>query len=258
MNLFIYPESGSANAAAADQLAAWLTTPGVRNVMLAGGNSPLELYRQVGARKLPLAHLALFALDEYVGVPLDEPRTCANLIRRTAVEPWGVPADRFFTVSSLAADAQASVQRHEQRIADAGGLDVAVLGLGQNGHLGFNEPGSPEQTAGRVLELDAISTEANRKWFSGDYAPSVGATVGLRTILAARRVLLLAYGPLKSQAVLAMATGPRSEQWPASLLQGHPHTSVFLDEAAAAALSPAVRRELLAEAKPRVAERRGE
>jgi 6-phosphogluconolactonase/glucosamine-6-phosphate isomerase/deaminase len=111
-----------------------------------------------------------------------------------------------------------------------------VLGLGQNGHWGFNEPGSGEHSVARVLDLDPISTEANRKWFDGDYAPSRGVTVGMKTILAARRVLIMAYGAHKTEAVKAMVEGPRTEKCPASLLQGHTAVKVFLDEAAAAAL----------------------
>lgn len=233
MNVHLHTAPATANAAAADLLASWLIAPGTRNVMLAAGNTPLELYRLLGLRRLALSHLNLFALDEYVGVPLDEPRNCANLIRRTAVEPWGVPSSHYFSVSSVSSDAFASVQAQERRIALSGGIDVIVLGLGQNGHLGFNEPGSAEDSVGRVLELDAISVEANRKWFGGDYAPARGFTVGMKTILSARRVLILAYGAHKATAVKAMLNGPRSERCPASFLQGHDNTSVFLDGAAA-------------------------
>src|SRR6185436_13253059 len=116
---------------------------------------------------------------------------------------------------------------------DMRGLDVLVLGLGQNGHLGFNEPGSAEDSAARVLDLDPISIEANRKWFGGDYAPARGATVGMKTILAARRILIMAYGAHKTVAVKAMVEGPRGPACPASLLQGLPNVHVFLDVAAA-------------------------
>ena len=108
-----------------------------------------------------------------------------------------------------------------------------ILGLGQNGHLGFNEPGSAENSTARVLELDAISVEANRTWFGGDYAPARGVTVGMKTILAARRILLLAYGPHKAAAAEMMIRGPRTPKCPASLLQGHPQVEIILDHAAA-------------------------
>jgi glucosamine-6-phosphate deaminase len=237
MNLSIHASSTAADEAAATLLANWLTNPGVRTVMLASGNTPIELYRRIAERKPALKHLTVFALDEYVGVPLDEPRNTANLLRRSAVEPWGIPPTQFFTVSSLEADALASIQRHERRITEAGGLDVIVLGLGQNGHLAFNEPGSAPDSTGRVLDLEPISIEANRKWFAGKYAPAKGATVGLKTILAARRVLILAYGAHKTAAAKAMVEGKVGPHCPASFLQRHPNVEVFLDSAAGAQLT---------------------
>jgi len=236
MNLSIHTSIEAANGSATNLLATWLTQPGVRNVMVAGGNTPLEVYRLIAERRLNLSHLNVFALDEYVGVPLAEPRNCANLLRRSVAEAWGVPAAQFFAVSSLESDALDSVRHHEQRIAKLGGLDVIVLGLGQNGHLGFNEPGSAENSEGRLVQLDPISIEANRKWFGSDYAPSLGVTVGLKTILGARQILIMAYGSNKVDAVKAMKEGPRTAQCPASFLQGHPDVHVFLDQAAASAL----------------------
>ena len=233
MNVSIHTSAAEANSAASGLLARWLLEPHVRNVMLAAGNTPLDLYSLIGARKLRLEHLNIFALDEYVGVPADESRNCANLIRRTAVKPWGIPHERYFAISSVEEEAEESAKAQERRINEKGGLDVIVLGLGQNGHLGFNEPGSAEDSIARVLDLDPISTEANRKWFHGEYAPSRGATVGMKTILAARRVLVMAYGAHKAKAVKAMLNGPRTPACPASLLQGHIETSVFLDAASA-------------------------
>lgn len=237
MKLSIHTTPDGANVAATDCLANWLATPAICRVMVAAGNTPLELYRRLGERGLKLSHLSVFALDEYVGVPLDEPRSCANLMRRCVQEAWGIPPARFHAVSSLEAHVLASVQEHEHRIEEAGGLDVIILGLGQNGHLGFNEPGSPEDSAGRLLNLESVSIEANRQWFGGDYAPAQGVTVGLKTILKARHVLIMAYGAHKTAAVQAMMEGPRGSQCPASLLQGHPDVRVFLDEAAAAKLA---------------------
>src|SRR5688572_17882333 len=164
MHIAVHPTADSANEAAANLLQGWLTSPGVRNLMVAGGNTPLELYRRIAERRRELSHLSVFALDEYVGVPLDEPRNCANLLRRAVVEAWRIPPKQFFAVSSLGHEAVASVQLHERRIGEAGGLDAIVLGLGQNGHLGFNEPGSAPDSTGRVLDLDSISIAANRKW----------------------------------------------------------------------------------------------
>ncbi|MBI4325095.1 MAG: glucosamine-6-phosphate deaminase [Chloroflexi bacterium] len=237
MNVKVFASQEEADAAAGDCLAGWLVSPATRNVMVAGGNTPLALYRNIAARGLKLPHAQVFALDEYVGVPLDEPRNCANLLRRSVAEAWGIPPARFFSMSSLAVEAGASVREHERRIQQSGGLDVIVLGLGQNGHLGFNEPGSARDTAARVLDLDPLSIEANRRWFDGQHAPAKGVTMGLKTILSARHVLILAYGAHKASAVKAMIEGPPGEYCPASFLQEHPDAHLFVDERAAASLS---------------------
>jgi glucosamine-6-phosphate deaminase len=117
-----------------------------------------------------------------------------------------------------------------------GGIDAIVLGLGPNGHLGFNEPGSAPQGSARVLDLTAESIEANRKWFGGEHAPAKGATVGLKTILGARQVILLAFGEAKARAVKAMMEGPQDGACPAAYLQPHRNAAVFLDGRAAALL----------------------
>jgi glucosamine-6-phosphate deaminase len=237
MNVYTYPSVDAANDAAAELLAQWLTARGTRTVMVAAGNTPLDLYRRIAQRKLSLDHLIVFALDDYVGVPLDDSRNCANLLRCAVADAWHVK--EFHAVSSLEAEALASVQEHEHRIRKSGGLDVVVLGLGQNGHLGFNEPGSAPDSVGRIVDLDSISIEANRKWFAGKYAPARGVTVGLKTVLAGRRIMLLAYGAHKTDAVTAMVHGPASTDCPASFLQDHGDTHVFLDDAAAAGLASA-------------------
>lgn len=237
MNVYTYSTADAANDAAAELLAQWLTAKDVRTVIVAAGNTPLDLYRRIAQRQLSLGHLTVFALDDYVGVPLDDSRNCANLLRCAVAEAWRVGG--FHSVSSVEHEALQSVQEHERRIRKAGGLDIIVLGLGQNGHLGFNEPGSSADSIGRVVELDSISIEANRKWFAGKYAPTRGVTVGLKTILAARRVLLLAYGTHKAAAVKEMVHGPATSDCPASFLQQHGDTHVYLDEAAAARLAAA-------------------
>src|SRR5438046_2574603 len=163
LNIAIHPTAREANAAAADCLAAWLTHPATRNVMVAGGNTPLEVYRLVAERGLKLSRLNVFALDEYVGVPLAEPRTCANLLHRSVAEAWRIPSGQFLAISSLEQNALENVREHERQIASLGGLDAIVLGLGQNGHLGFNEPGSAEHSSGRLVHLDPVSIEANAK-----------------------------------------------------------------------------------------------
>lgn len=240
MNLERFSDAASASSAAAERLCAWLAETECRNLMVAGGNSPLPLYERV-AERLSTAEasargirerLRVFVLDEYVGVPAGHPRTTTELLRRVVQDAWGLPAGSFFGLSPRPDDALARLHAHERAVEAAGGLGAIVLGLGVNGHLGFNEPGSAPDSAARLVELQPASVEANRAWFAGTHAPSVGATVGLRTILAARRVLLVAFGEAKAEALRAMARGPVAPQCPASFLQQHPQAHVFVDAAA--------------------------
>lgn len=233
MHVEIRDEAKDAVRDAAVLLDSWIRSGAVKRLMVAGGNTPLPLYEEIARRGVPANDLDVYVLDEYVGVPRTDPRTCTNLLRRTVAEAWGIAPGRFFGLSSEVQDAEARVLEHERRIAGAGGLDGIVLGLGKNGHLGFNEPGSEAGSTARVIDLDPGSTEANRTWFGGEHAPSLGATVGLVTILGARHVLLLAFGARKAEAVGAMIRGPRTTSCPASFLQGHPDAHVFLDRAAA-------------------------
>jgi glucosamine-6-phosphate deaminase len=237
MNLSIHRTASEANEAAADRLADWLTRPGTRVAMVAAGKTPLDLYRRIAEKQLLLSHLLIFALDEYVGVPRAHPGTCGNLLRRAVAEGWGVPANQFFAVSPDEGEALASVIQHERRLAEAGGLDVLVLGLGQNGHIGFNEPGSSPESMGRIVDLEPVSVEANRRWFNGEHAPRRGVTVGLKTLLGAGRIMILAYGTHKSAAVRGMVHGPPRVECPASLLREHAELWVFLDHAAATGLA---------------------
>jgi glucosamine-6-phosphate deaminase len=234
VNLSVFENAAAANEAAAEKLAGWLRR--AKNFMPAAGNTPLEVYRLIAEKRMELGHLNVFILDEYVGVPKTEERNCVNLLRRRVQEAWRIPVGQFHVVSSEENEALGSVLEHERKIGAAGGLDVVVLGLGQNGHLGFNEPGSAEDSTGRIVELEEISVEANRKWFEGKYAPSKGVTVGLKTILAGKQIMIMAYGEHKAEAVEAMVKGPRTEKCPGSFLQGLAGVEVFLDEKAAGKL----------------------
>jgi len=235
MNVRVHPTPRQATLAAADFLAGALRT--ARTLMVAGGNTPLELYAEIARRHLPLKALHVFVLDEYVGVPPEDPRTCTNLLRQAVAQAWNIPEEQFHGLSSTPAEAKASLDTHERAIKSRGGIDAIVLGLGPNAHLGFNEPGSARDSQDRVLDLEASSVEANRLWFGGEHAPSRGATVGLSTVLAARTAILLAFGRAKAAAVRAMVEGPREASCPAAWLQDHPDASIFLDEDAASLLA---------------------
>lgn len=229
MHIVVRSDAEQASRAAADELCDLLVRSDLRTLVVAGGNSPRRLYELVASRRLDLTELDVFTLDEYVGVPPDDPRTCANLLRREVAEAWNISPPRFHSLSSRTTEAASSLEDHQRTLTALGGIDVAVLGLGQNGHLGFNEPPTDSNAPGRELMLTPISIAANQKWFGGDYAPDRGVTLGMRDLLAAKTVLLVAFGPAKTGAVRRMTTPPPGADSPASWLLDHPDARVFLD-----------------------------
>ena len=206
---------------------------------LATGNTPIPLYETLNHRAA-LGEISFerfrppFAIDEYVVEDANHP--CAN--RAFFARYWdpipGVQDVQQFapTANNLRNEASAFASR----LAEAGGLDLAILGIGVNGHLAFNEPGTPQNQSAMFTEL-APQTRASASQCFANQAPSHGLTLGLAEILSARRVLLLASGASKAEVVARALEGPVSSDCPASFLQLHPHCSVVLNAAAAARLT---------------------
>ena len=206
---------------------------------LATGHTPIPLY-EVLRDRVRLGEISIarfrppFAIDEYVGT--DPENQCAN--RAFFARHWGaIPTTRpVHQFDPSAPDLPAEAARFAAQLKDAGGLDVVILGIGVNGHLAFNEPGTAKEQAARLAEL-TIQTRASAATCFGDAVPAHGLTLGLAEILAARRVLLLAMGEKKAEIVARALEGSVSSTCPASFLQEHPHCSVVLDTPAAAGLT---------------------
>ncbi|WP_307456734.1 MULTISPECIES: glucosamine-6-phosphate deaminase [Microbacterium] len=213
----------------AADVVATIASDGVLGV--ATGSSPLALYAALIRRRaegLRTEGLRLFALDEYVGLSPDDPRSYAAYVRSVIAEPLGIPAENV-RVPSGSTDADGAA--YERAIAEAGGVDVQIVGIGRNGHIGFNEPGSDAETRTRVVELDESTRRANAEHFDGDLAqvPTHALTQGVATILSARRIVLVAAGSAKAAALRSALTGPVTADNPASFLQRHPDVTVVAD-----------------------------
>lgn len=215
----------------------WLAVRARPRMCLAVGSTPEPVYRMLAPALLSDA--TIFLVDEFGGLPVGDPGRCASTLWRGLLDRARLPASRFLGPDVDATDIDAECARYEQVIAD-GGLDLAVLGLGMNGHVGMNEPGSGADTATRVVQLAPETREAALR-YGLTTAPTWGVTVGMRTLLAAREVWLLVTGRHKRvilQQVLAGAIGPSC---PASLLRTHPNAWCWADDAALpprAALQP--------------------
>jgi glucosamine-6-phosphate deaminase len=204
---------------------------------LATGKTPLGLYaelsRRVAAGDIDLRGVVAFAIDELHGVPRDHPATNASYFAREL----SVPLAALHIMDSEAPDPQAECDRVRELIERAGGLDLVMLGIGRNGHLAFNEPGSPFDSRARRVTLAQSTREQYVPYFGSlEQTPAFGLTLGLSDLLAARKALLLATGADKAEIVAHALEGPVSEQVPASALQRHPDATVLLDPAAAARL----------------------
>ena len=177
-------------------------------------------------------------LDEYVGLPADHPERYRSVIEADLVSPTDLPSERAHGPDGLATDLPAACAAYEQAIREAGGIDLQVLGVGSDGHIAFNEPGSSLSSRTRIKTLTDQTRRDNARFFGGDVeaVPRHCLTQGVGTILEARHVVLLASGREKADAVHHVVEGAVTAMWPGSALQLHPHVTVVVDEDAAARL----------------------
>jgi glucosamine-6-phosphate deaminase len=175
-----------------------------------------------------------FALDEYVGLPAGDPNSYLATLERQMAIPAGLPLDRLHVpAASIAEDPG----RYDKQISAVGGVAMQLLGIGGNGHIGFNEPGSPLDAGTRLITLDERTRRDNARFFASlAQVPAQAITQGIGTIMRARRLVLLAFGRQKAEILAAALTGPVTQQLPASALQRHPDVIVLADPDAASLL----------------------
>lgn len=222
--------------AAADEIASCLSARPGTLLLAATGHTPMDTYAELARRRatgtLDTSRLRVAQLDEYLGVPLADPRSLQAWTRRAVVEPLGIGEDRFIGLDAMAKPAEACAA-YDQALADAGGADLALLGLGPNGHLGFNEPGSDAAAPTRRVALAPESIESNaRYWGSTDAVPREALTAGMSVIMAARRVVLVVTGTRKQGVLRRLLDEPPSDDLPASWLRQHPWAMVLADREA--------------------------
>jgi len=241
MEVVILPTPDAVCAAGAEAVARLLARKPDAVLGLPTGATPRPLYaelvRRHRAEGLSFARATTFNLDEYVGVAPDHPGSFRRYMDEALFRHVDLPPARAHVPDGLAADVPAASAAYEAAIAAAGGLDLVLLGLGEDGHVAFNEPTSSLASRTRIKTLSATSRAANQAAFGADPVPSHVVTMGIATILGARACLLLAHGARKARALAAMVEGPVTSMVPASALQLHANVTVLCDEAAAAGLA---------------------
>ena len=210
---------------------------------LAAGATPEGLYAEMvnlHAGGLDFSRVTVFDLDEYHGLPPGHPAAFARSLRAHLIDHLNLSPLRVHLLEDRLSEPLSPLcAEYERLIRQAGGIDLQLLGLGRNGHIAFNEPGSDFASRTRPVDLSETTRAANRAAFaSGEAVPTTAVTMGIGTILEARRILLLATGLDKAEAVAASIQAPPTPQIPASALQGHPDTLFLLDRMAASRLTP--------------------
>ena len=237
--VIIVPDAAAAGALVADEIASLIAADPEVVLGLATGSTPLPVYEALRPRLegVDVSRVRGFALDEYVGIDPQHPESYRNVIRREVVEPLGLTPERIHTPNGALETIEHAGDDYERAIAAAGGVELQILGIGTDGHIGFNEPGSSFASSTRVKTLTEQTKRDNARFFDSiDQVPTHCITQGLGTILHARHLVLLAFGEGKAQAVAGAVEGPVTASVPGSAIQLHPRVSVVVDEAAASRL----------------------
>lgn len=243
MDIIIRDSPQAVGAAVADRIDAVIRAAqgAPLTLGLATGSSPEpayeELIRRFQEQGLSFAHCQAFLLDEYVGLSADHEQSYAATIRRMFTRHVDIDDAKVHSPQGDAQDPEQEVRRYDAAISDAGGVDVQILGIGRNGHIAFNEPTGSLASRTHVQVLAQSTVEANARFFaSEDEVPSHAMSQGLGTIMEARKIVLVALGEDKAEAVKELVEGAVSARWPGTILQHHPDVTVVVDEAAASLL----------------------
>ncbi|MBR4682599.1 MAG: glucosamine-6-phosphate deaminase [Elusimicrobiaceae bacterium] len=189
--------------------------------------------------ELNFQHIITFNMDEYVGLSAQDPQSYHSYMKHHLFNGVNLPAEQAHILNGLADDLQQECNRYEQAIRQAGGIHLFLGGVGRNGHLAFNEPGSSFSSRTRPVTLEPNTRQANARFFGGDVSrvPTQALSVGIGTVLDAKEILFLASGEQKAQAVARLSLGEVTPQWPITALKTHPHATLLVDEAAASLLT---------------------
>ncbi|ASJ97871.1 MULTISPECIES: glucosamine-6-phosphate deaminase [Shewanella] len=209
---------------------------------LATGSTPVSLYQRLVAAnqagEISFKSVTSFNLDEYLGLDADHPQSYRHFMNQQLFDAIDIDKANTHVPPGDAEDPIAACEQYEAQIQAAGGIDIQLLGIGRNGHIGFNEPSSGLMSRTRVKTLTKATIEDNARFFAqGEYQPHLSITMGIGTILDAKKVLLLATGENKAEAIRATVEGALSAACPASALQLHRDAVLVIDEAAASKLA---------------------
>lgn len=241
MEVSIFSAYDEMSRAAAAEIANVLNAKPNAVLGMATGSTPLGVYQELvrmhRAGQVDFSHVTTFNLDEYVGLPITHQQSYHYFMHENFFRHINIPPQNVHIPSGTTNNYRAFCDWYERRIEECGGIDLQILGIGSDGHIAFNEPGSSLSSRTRLKTLAKQTIADNARFFDKpEDVPIYAITMGVGTILEAREIVLLATGANKSEAVAAMVEGSVTAMLTASALQMHPRTKVFLDEGAASRL----------------------
>lgn len=192
--------------------------------------------------QLDFSHIITFNMDEYAGLSPQDPQSYHYYMQHHLFNGVNLPENQRHILNGQAADFHAECDAYEQAISQAGGIHLFLGGVGRNGHIAFNEPGSSFASRTRLVKLEENTRQANARFFDADVSrvPTHALSVGIGTVLAAKEILFLASGNAKAQAVARLALGEITTAWPITALKTHPHATLLVDVEATSALPQAM------------------
>ncbi|MGY3704053.1 glucosamine-6-phosphate deaminase [Vagococcus martis] len=206
----------------------------IKTLGLATGSTPEALYKEMVESDVDFSHMTSVNLDEYVGLGSDDPQSYHYFMREHLFNKK--PFKETFLPNGLATDAKKECERYDA-ILESHPIDIQILGIGENGHIGFNEPGSSFDGKTSEVNLTESTIEANSRNFSDiSEVPTKAYSMGIGSIMQANKIILLAYGTKKAEAIYQTIKGPITELVPASALQVHPDVTIIVDEEAGSKL----------------------
>lgn len=207
----------------------------------ASGDTPAGLYhalvKKITTDKLDTSNWSFVGLDEWMGMNGKDPGSCRYTLDQQLFGPLSIPSSRISFFDGRSSAPALECETVERFISEIGGIDVAILGLGMNGHIGMNEPGTSIQARSHISVLDPLTQQVGQKYFRSEQVLSQGITLGLGTLLESRNIILLISGAHKAAIAARVLEGPVTEKVPGSLLREHPGLTVYLDQAAASQLT---------------------
>jgi galactosamine-6-phosphate isomerase len=232
----ICPDYDSMSLAAADRVATLLEKKPNAVICLPSGSTPLGMFRALAAASqkgaVDFSKCTYIGLDEWIGLGAEDEGSCRDLLDRDFLNPIGFRENQIVFFDGKAIDPAAECARVNKIVESLGGLDLIVLGIGMNGHLALNEPGTPWDTYAHISELDPLTAEVGQKYFNKPTRLTRGITVGIRHILESKTAILIASGASKAPVVSRALAFPVTSEFPATVLQNHLNAEFILDEEA--------------------------